>query len=992
MCKQLICLICFVLVLSSATGVAIADPLHQDSGPDGIVSVEAENYDDNVEQGGVKWEEVGPTDGFTGNAGMQVLGPSFYNPGYSDSSPRLEYEINFVKTGTHYVWILAWAAGGGDDSCHVGLDGEETPLSSNWSGGGNDWSDNRYPETGRAQFEVTTAGIHILDVWVREDGLIIDKIVLTTNPDYTPTDNGPPESPRGPLVKAYNPKPGDGEQYLDIWASLSWSPGATAVSHDVYVGENFDDVNDGTGDTFIGNQADTFLVVGFPGFPYPDGLVPGTTYYWRVDEIEADGITKHKGIVWNFTIPPKIAYNPEPADGAPFIAPDTILSWTAGFGTKLHHIYFGDNFDDVNSGIVGIPQGTTSYIPGPLEANKVYYWRVDEFDGIATYKGDVWSFKTAKVGGGVRADYYKGMNFENHVLNRTDPRIDFDWGDPGSPDASVGEDNFSVRWTGEVEAAFTETYTFYTNSDDGVRLWVDGQQLVDNWTDHGVTEDSGEIDLVAGNSYIFVMEYYENTSGAVAELRWSSPSTPKQLVPQAALSPPVKAGSPNPLNGAIDVGMAPVLKWRAGDFAASHEVYFGADEDAVKKATTASPEYKGSRALGSESYITDELLWDTTYYWRVDEINDVNPDSPWTGNVWSFTTGNFLVVDDFEYYDAGDNQIWYSWKDGLGYGTQANPPYYAGNGTGSAVGDENSPSYTEETIVHGGSQAMPFFYDNNKQGYFKYSEVELTLTYPRDWTMQGVTELVVWFHGDSANAPEQMYVKLDGSKVVYDGDAADITRPQWKQWTINPATFGVNLQNVSTFSIGFGDDTNPTPGGSGMVLFDDIRLYRSAPAVVPPSSEEIWMEAEAADTITEPMEIYDDPGASGGKYIGTDQGIGNESDTPPADGIATYSFTVQGGTYKISCRIIIPAGDSFWVRIPGAANLTPGEDPDNPGTGWVRWSDPPDSDNWSWCDVFSGDHDQAVANWTLPAGTYTLEIARREDGALLDTILISKVE
>jgi hypothetical protein len=262
----------------------------------------------------------------------------------------------------------------------------------------------------------------------------------------------------------------------------------------------------------------------------------------------------------------------------------------------------------------------------------------------------------------------------------------------------------------------------------------------------------------------------------------------------------------------------------------------------------------------------------------------------------------------------------------------------------------------------------------------------------RDWTEEGVTELVLWFHGDGANAPEQMYVKLNGSKVVFDGDAADITRPQWKQWTIDLASSGVNLQNVTSFSIGFGNDTNPTPGGSGMVLFDDIRLYRTAPPEVVVSSEEIWLEAEAADTITAPMLIYDDPLASGGKYIGTTDDVGNSSDSPPPDGIATYTFTVAGGTYKVSCRIIIPDGDSFWVRIPGAANLTPGEDPDNPGTGWVRWSDPPDSDSWFWYDVFSGDHGQAVANWTLPAGTYTLEIARREDGALLDVIVISKID
>jgi hypothetical protein len=117
------------------------------------------------------------------------------------------------------------------------------------------------------------------------------------------------------------------------------------------------------------------------------------------------------------------------------------------------------------------------------------------------------------------------------------------------------------------------------------------------------------------------------------------------------------------------------------------------------------------------------------------------------GNVWSFTTADFLVIDDFESYDAGANQIWYAWHDGLGYGAPGSPPYFAGNGTGAAVGDETTASFTEETIVHGGSQSMPLAYDNNKQGFAKYSEAEYKLTAPRDWTEEGASELSVWFRG-----------------------------------------------------------------------------------------------------------------------------------------------------------------------------------------------------------------------------------------------------
>ena len=170
----------------------------------------------------------------------------------------------------------------------------------------------------------------------------------------------------------------------------------------------------------------------------------------------------------------------------------------------------------------------------------------------------------------------------------------------------------------------------------------------------------------------------------------------------------------------------------------------------MKYADTSSPEYKGTRDLGAESYDPGKLLWDNTYYWRIDEVNNVNPDSPWTGNIWSFTTANFLVVDDFENYDVNDNQIWFAWHDGLGYGTPGTEPYFAGNGTGSAVGWDDTPSYTEETIVHGGSQSMPVFYDNS---ILRYSEVEKMLTYPRDWTENGVNALTIWFRGNSDTLP-----------------------------------------------------------------------------------------------------------------------------------------------------------------------------------------------------------------------------------------------
>jgi len=135
---------------------------------------------------------------------------------------------------------------------------------------------------------------------------------------------------------------------------------------------------------------------------------------------------------------------------------------------------------------------------------------------------------------GLVGQYFDNANFTGTVRTRTDTKIDFNWR-TWEPIGGMGADTFSVRWTGKVLAKYTETYRFYTAADDGVRLWVNGQPLVNDWKDHLETESSGTISLVAGQKYDIVMEYYDNLGPASARLRWSSPSTWKEEIPAGNL-------------------------------------------------------------------------------------------------------------------------------------------------------------------------------------------------------------------------------------------------------------------------------------------------------------------------------------------------------------------------------------------------------------------------------------------------------------------------
>lgn len=144
-------------------------------------------------------------------------------------------------------------------------------------------------------------------------------------------------------------------------------------------------------------------------------------------------------------------------------------------------------------------------------------------------------------GTGFDAEYFPSVDLTGTSFKRTDTTIDFNWPGTTAPDPSLPGDNFSVRWTGRIRPRTTDSYTFFTQSIDGVRLWVNGVQLVDNWTTHASTEDSGTLSLVGGNYYSVVMEYFSGTGDGLAKLSWSGPSQPLETIPQSQLYGPAPA-------------------------------------------------------------------------------------------------------------------------------------------------------------------------------------------------------------------------------------------------------------------------------------------------------------------------------------------------------------------------------------------------------------------------------------------------------------------
>ena len=644
------------------------------------------------------------------------------------------------------------------------------------------------------------------------------------------------EAPAAPLLHleivnlvATQPDPPDGAPNVTT-PVFEWTPGDTAKFHDVYFG-----TNPTPGPAEFKDRRT------YAKYFHADGLIPRTTYYWRIDEVDADGTTTHTGSVWSFTAAPLKAYDPDPPDGVKCVTADVTLAWSPGATAITHDVYFGTDKAVVTDGTGGtfkVNQPGRTFSPGTLLKDTAYYWRINEVEADKTTKhtGDVWSFKTLpditisdpnlvgwwKLDEGYGSTVYDWSGHGNNGILGGNPKwvagvidgaLDLDGSDYVVID-SVADDITGTNITLSVWIKMTqgsEGNVLAANDSasahplmfgvaggnpyvyDGSAIQFppavnDGQWHMLTYVRNGSTGSvyvdgvqqgtySAAFDLATVTRWSIGQEWDDGTPsdfyrGMVDDVRIYKVPLRQAQIAELIRGDPLLAWRPKPADKSTpDVEKATPLGWTPGDKAAQHDVYFGTDQTAVANATTASTGIYRGRQVAASYTPAEALQWGGgPYYWRIDEYNTDGTVS--TGKVWSFTIADYLIVDDFEdYTDDVGSRIFQTWLDGWGYNEPA--PGYPGNGTGSAVGYLDAP-YAETSIFHGGSQAMPFWYDNTgATGKARYSETVREFATAQDWTRDGVKSLTLWFRGLPAVVGSYSYNAATGIHTMT-GSGADI--------------------------------------------------------------------------------------------------------------------------------------------------------------------------------------------------------------------------
>ena len=436
----------------------------------------------------------------------------------------------------------------------------------------------------------------------------------------------------------------------------------------------------------------------------------------------------------SITGPPTTATGPSPADGTVDVAQDTLLSWTASAFAVSHNVYFGTSRDDVNGAGVGDPRGvlvsegqaSSSFEPeSVLDFEQTYYWRVDEVNAApdnTIFKGEVWSFTVEPFaypienvtatsngisGAGEGPDNTvngSGLDADGaHSIAATDMWL-----------ASPGADPLWILYEFDQVYKLHEMHVWNYNvqfelvlgfgiKDVTIEYSVDGS----DWTVFGDVEFAQATAKAGytGNTTI-------NLEGAAAKFVRVNINSGWGPMGQFGLSEvsfsykPVVARQPEPVDGQVDVGLNLLLDWRAGREVTVHEVYLSREREAVEMGAALVD------TVGESRYAADNLDLGTTYYWKINEVNEAAAPTLWEGAIWSFSTLELFLLEDFESYDDEDNRIYDTWLDGWV------------NETGSTVGYLEAP-FAEQRIVQSGRQSMPLQYDNTLAPFYSEAERDL---------------------------------------------------------------------------------------------------------------------------------------------------------------------------------------------------------------------------------------------------------------------------
>ena len=531
---------------------------------------------------------------------------------------------------------------------------------------------------------------------------------------------------------------------------------------------------------------------------------------------------------------PEQAYAPSPANLATDVPRDVTLGWAPGNLAVEHDVYFGKSFADMNEATTASEvyigrQSETAYALDRLELGQTYYWRIDEVNEANTnspWIGDVWSFKVEPVGYPIAAGLITAAaSSQNSADEGPEKTID---GSGLEPDGTHSQAS-DTMWRSDqsepgeawIKYEFDRAYSLAE-----LVIWNHNTEF-EAVVGFGIKEALIEISVdgldftplvttelaQAAQSTVDVQGALVKAVRITAMSNWSVFSKQYGLSEIQFLAIPLAAREMSPADGTVLTELTAALSWRASRQAEFHDVYLSTDEQAVIDGDTPPVE-----RVNTAQYTADLDLLDATYYWKINEVNEAEVPAVWEGPVQSFTTPAFLVLEDFESYDVGNNEIWWSWKDGIGYPARDGIQAYPGNGTGSVVGDEATATYMEMGIVHGGAQSMPFFYDNITA--VTRSEATRTFDPPEDWTLHGIKTLSLYFIGvvDPLNGPGQLYVKINDTKVPYPGDPTDLQTQEWLEFSVDLSALSVT--EVTQLTIGI-EGTNTT----GKILIDDISLY-----------------------------------------------------------------------------------------------------------------------------------------------------------------------